>query len=392
MKVFISYRRAISYWHASLLEQLLKRDNFDVFIDYERLEPGPYPIQLENNIKFADAFILVLNQKSLDNCINEKDWVRREVELAMNHDIEIIPVLDINFDWTKIKSLPDSLRKLYEYQSIDFTSDNIENSIEKLKRLLLKIPIKSKGHTILPHAFIDCSRKLSHMNTISNAYKLQSILSGLTYNRLTTSTLRTFFDESENKNDILNFSTEIVINLWPPITTEEKNMIGLAATLLGVRFKMWHPRRNIIEKLSELCKRGLNEEDISKIEFIEPIAIALGGIGEFTIHRCHFYKSLSSEEWGKSDTQRVMGYYGKESQMLLAIKQHLTDSNRDRLLKASDLNRILFLAQNVSEDKHKDLKNILSNYAVKALNIIKDVGDYEILNLAHKQVQHVFKP
>jgi len=392
MKIFISYRRNISFWFATHLAHSLTQDDFDVFIDYEKLKPGPYPKQLEDNIINADALILVLGQNSLDNCIHENDWVRREVEIAINLGIDIIPVLDSNFDWKNIELLPDSIKRIYYYQSIYFTSDNVDNSIEKLKRLLGKIPLKfkkSKFYSTFPNTFID-PRKLLLMNDISNAYKLQSILSGLKYNRSTTSTLRNSFDESKNKNTILNFATEIVINLWPPSTLEEKNVIGLASTLLGLRFKMWDPKRKIIEKLSALCNKGLKEEDTCKIEFIEPISIALGGVGESKIHRSHFYQALSSEEWGKSDTMRVMGYYGEINQMLLAIKHHLKDHNRKGLLKASDLNRVLFLARNLPMPEDKYLLNTLSNYATEALAIIKDYGDHKVFKLSEKQVNSVF--
>lgn len=90
--VFISYRRKTSADDARLLQQALKARGYNVFFDYESLRDGVFDKRIFAAIEQAPVFILMLSEGSLNNCTNEEDWVRMEIEHALVLNRKIIPV------------------------------------------------------------------------------------------------------------------------------------------------------------------------------------------------------------------------------------------------------------------------------------------------------------
>ena len=90
--VFISYRRATGVDDARLLQQALKARGYEVFFDYDSLRVGKFNEEIFKAIESAPVFILMLTEGSLDACVKEGDWVRAEIEHALDHGRQIIPV------------------------------------------------------------------------------------------------------------------------------------------------------------------------------------------------------------------------------------------------------------------------------------------------------------
>ena len=103
--IFISYRRTGGAQYARILQLMLAQRGYKVFLDYDELTDGKFGEHIQDAIKSAPIFMLVLSKESLERCKNEGDWVRREIQLAISLNKHIIPVNpDNTFD-----GIPDDI-------------------------------------------------------------------------------------------------------------------------------------------------------------------------------------------------------------------------------------------------------------------------------------------
>lgn len=90
--IFISYRRDGGAPYARILQLMLTQRGYNVFLDYDELTDGVFGDHIKNAIKNSSVFMLVLSAHSMDRCVNEDDWVRQEIKLALDEGKQIIPV------------------------------------------------------------------------------------------------------------------------------------------------------------------------------------------------------------------------------------------------------------------------------------------------------------
>ena len=151
--VFISYRRDGGDILAMLLYNRLKDDGYNPFYDIETLRSGRFNEQLYDKIAECDDFICVLPPHALDRCTDENDWVRKEIEKALELKKNIVPVLMRGFEFPK--QLPAVIDELRFYQGIAASSEFFEETYTRLKRLLTaKVETASKK-TVQGNAMID---------------------------------------------------------------------------------------------------------------------------------------------------------------------------------------------------------------------------------------------
>ena len=103
--IFISYRREGGKEFARSIKYELESKGYSVFLDFDELTDGVFDERILEAIKEAPVFLFILSQHSLERCVNEDDWVRREIEYAYSLDKHIIP---INKDG-EFEGLPDNL-------------------------------------------------------------------------------------------------------------------------------------------------------------------------------------------------------------------------------------------------------------------------------------------
>lgn len=126
--IFISYRRNTGAQYARILQLMLQQRGYKVFLDYDELKDGVFGKYIQNAIKEAPVFMLVLSENSMDRCLNEDDWVRQEILLALSCNKHIIPINpDKSFnglpDDTSAKQIPALLRNAVtgnQHSDIDF--------------------------------------------------------------------------------------------------------------------------------------------------------------------------------------------------------------------------------------------------------------------------------
>lgn len=103
--IFISYRRDGGAQYARTLQLMLEKKGYRVFLDYDELKDGVFSATLEEAIRNSTIYMIVLSKGSMDRCANTDDWVRKEIEIAVEEGKRIIPVNpDSSFD-----GIPDSV-------------------------------------------------------------------------------------------------------------------------------------------------------------------------------------------------------------------------------------------------------------------------------------------
>ena len=88
--IFISYRRDGGEYTAKILRDHLQDAGYRTFFDVESLRSGNFNTKLYSVIDECTDFLLVLSPGALDRCKNEDDWVRREVEYALEKGKNVI--------------------------------------------------------------------------------------------------------------------------------------------------------------------------------------------------------------------------------------------------------------------------------------------------------------
>lgn len=135
--VFISYRRDGGEHLAKNLRDALTERGYRVFFDLESLRTGKFNEKLFEVIKNSSRFLLVLTPHSLDRCINEDDWVRKEIECAMQNDIMIVPVLARNFTFPD--ALPESINDLRYFHGPAASTEYFDAFLDKLEEFLPEV-------------------------------------------------------------------------------------------------------------------------------------------------------------------------------------------------------------------------------------------------------------
>lgn len=136
--VFISYRRDGGEYTAKILRDRLDELGYTVFFDVESLRSGDFNTKLYSVIEECADFILILSPDALNRCQNEDDWVRREVEYALERGKNIIPVMLRGFEFPE--SLPPSMEQLRFKHGIPANTEFFEAFIQKLQIFLRTKP------------------------------------------------------------------------------------------------------------------------------------------------------------------------------------------------------------------------------------------------------------
>ena len=139
--IFISYRRrGAGSGVAGELQAKLENLGYKVFLDVDDIGSGQFPDQIKRAIEECKDFLLVLAPGTLDRCVDEEDWVRREIILAQDLNKNIIGVGLPGFVMPDAEALPMPLRTLtmrqvflwtHEYRTASFVK--IEENLESTK-------------------------------------------------------------------------------------------------------------------------------------------------------------------------------------------------------------------------------------------------------------------
>ena len=143
--VFISYRRT-NFYTALAVYQDLTAHGYDVFFDYQSIDSGNFSKAILENIEARAHFVLVLSSSALERCSEPKDWLRLEIETAMDLKRNIVPLMMEGFDFGNpltVQALSGKLATLNTYNGLRLYSEYFFDGMEKLRTRFLNVAIEN---------------------------------------------------------------------------------------------------------------------------------------------------------------------------------------------------------------------------------------------------------
>jgi GTPase SAR1 family protein len=137
-KIFINYRRGDdSGFTGRVFDRLVRRyTSSDIFMDVDSIPPGSnFPDLLAEWIGHCDVFLSIIGRNwenatcnnSIRRLDDPNDFVRREIALALQRDIRVIPVLVNETVMPRADGLPECLKELTHRQVVRITHDKFES-------------------------------------------------------------------------------------------------------------------------------------------------------------------------------------------------------------------------------------------------------------------------
>ena len=140
--VFISYRREVSSYIARAIFLDLRAHGYDVFMDVESIDSGTFDTVILNQIEARGHFVVVLTPGSVERCVEPDDWLRREIEYAMDKQRNIVPVLANGFTFSGTERyLTGKLSELYRYNALPLYHEYFDEAMVRLRTRFLKQPV-----------------------------------------------------------------------------------------------------------------------------------------------------------------------------------------------------------------------------------------------------------
>jgi hypothetical protein len=148
--VFISYRRTDRAW-AQAIFQDLSQNGHDAFIDYDGIASGKFETVIFENITARAHFLVVLTPTALELCSDPKDWMRREIEVALGSKRNIVPLMlqGFKFNTPAIinQLIAGKLTALNEYNGLDIPDNYFTEAMERLRSRFLNMPVDAVLHS-----------------------------------------------------------------------------------------------------------------------------------------------------------------------------------------------------------------------------------------------------
>lgn len=148
--VFISYRRTNIYTALAVYQNLIAH-GYDVFVDYQSIDSGDFEKIITENIKARAHFVVILSPSALERCNESGDWLRREIEIALDQKRNIVPLMMEGFDFSSpatINRLQGKLELLRKYNGLRIFADYFEEGMDRLRNRYLSISLESILHPV----------------------------------------------------------------------------------------------------------------------------------------------------------------------------------------------------------------------------------------------------
>jgi serine/threonine-protein kinase len=148
--VFISYRRTDVYTALAVYENL-KNQGYDVFFDYRSISSGDFEQIITSNIRARAHFLLILTATALDRCNEPGDWLRREIEIAIDEKRNIVPLVFKGFQFgapSVAEKLTGKLKNLSRYNGLNVHEDYFDEAMHRLRTQYLNIPLDTVLHPV----------------------------------------------------------------------------------------------------------------------------------------------------------------------------------------------------------------------------------------------------
>jgi hypothetical protein len=139
----LSYRRKVSWSVARAIFQDLKKHRYRAFMDLEGIGPGEFDLVIQQQIALSPHFLLLLAPGSTERFVEPADPLRREIELAIDLNRQIVPILIDDFEFkTYAAHLTGKLEMLPRLNGVRLNDEYFEESMTRLRNRFLKSPPK----------------------------------------------------------------------------------------------------------------------------------------------------------------------------------------------------------------------------------------------------------
>lgn len=145
-KIFISYRRIDASTEARLIyDRVVKAfGGKNVFLDnYSIFPTTKFPDEIKNSIEQSEVFLLLIGPtwlvgqevnssgdfRAIDN---EDDWPKKELMLAFEKKLKIIPILVRGFQMPDSLDIPEEIREVAEIDALEIKSKSLESDLQVL--------------------------------------------------------------------------------------------------------------------------------------------------------------------------------------------------------------------------------------------------------------------
>jgi hypothetical protein len=152
--VFISYRRTNASW-ALAIYQHLTQNGYDVFFDFKGIASGDFESIILENVRARAHFLVLLSPSALRRCSEDGDWLRREIETAVEAKRNIVPVMLPGFRFstpTIAQQLTGKLKSLSQYNALNVPVDYFAEAMGRLRDHFLNVALDAVSHPATSHA------------------------------------------------------------------------------------------------------------------------------------------------------------------------------------------------------------------------------------------------
>ena len=146
--VFISYRHTNAPW-ALAIYQNLTHHGYDVFYDFNGIASGDFERVIIENIKARAHFLVLLTPSALERCGDPSDWLRREIETALQNQRNIVPLMLEGFDYSSPaidKQLKGELANIKRYNALPVPAEYFDEAMGRLRDKYLNVPLNAVLH------------------------------------------------------------------------------------------------------------------------------------------------------------------------------------------------------------------------------------------------------
>jgi tetratricopeptide (TPR) repeat protein len=152
--VFLSYRRTNVPWALAIFQNL-NQHGYDVFFDYNGIASGDFERIILGNITARAHFLVLLTPSALERCGEPGDWLRREIETALDGWRNIVPLMLEGFDFgtpTIASQLTGKLEALKGYNGLSIPPEYFMEAMKRLRGRYLNVPLTAVLHPASPSA------------------------------------------------------------------------------------------------------------------------------------------------------------------------------------------------------------------------------------------------
>lgn len=146
--VFLSYRRNNASWALAVFENLTHH-GYDVFFDFNGIASGDFEGVILENSRARAHFIILLTPSALERCGDPADWLRREIEAALELKRNIVPLMLDGFDFgapSIANQLTGSLDTLKSYNALRVPAEYFHEAMERLRTKYLNVALQAVLH------------------------------------------------------------------------------------------------------------------------------------------------------------------------------------------------------------------------------------------------------